>query len=157
MRAFFKLASVAAVVLTGALLAPQSAPAEHIACGAFVNINVVTVPGNQTTDAAAYSQIASTQADINGSTCVLVQFSAQFSTKTPKNVRLRVTLDGQPSGFPNFANVTTSGNGYDERALTFLITGAGGTSDIGIQFSSPDLTPVTVRNGVLRVAYAAAF
>jgi hypothetical protein len=152
-----KLASAAAMILMASLLAPQTAPAEHISCGAFVNINVVTVPGNHANDSTAYAPLATTQADINGSTCVLVQFSAQFKSKAPKSVRLRVTLDGQPTGFPNFADVTTSGNGYDERAVTFLITGAGGTSDIGLQFSSPDSAPVIVRNGVLRVAYAAAF
>jgi hypothetical protein len=156
MHPLAKLASTVAVILT-AMSAPQTTSAEHIACGAFVNINVVTVPGNHTSNTRAYTPLATTQADINGSTCVLVQFSAQFRTKTPKNVRLRVTLDGQATGFPNFTNVTTSGNGYDERALTFIITGASGISDIGIQFSSPDRTPVIVRNGVLRVAYAAAF
>ena len=68
-------------------------------------------------------------------------------------MRVRVTVDGQPAGFPNFANVATSANAYDERAMTFLINSASGNHTIGIEYSSGDATPVTVRNAVLRVSY----
>jgi hypothetical protein len=157
MHAFSRLASTAAVLFAATAMAPQPAPAGHIDCGFHNKTTVVTVPGNHTSTTRAYTQLATTHIEVTGSNCVLVQFSAQFRTRTPKNIRLRVTLDGQPTGVPNFANVTTSGNGYDERALTFVITGANSTSDIAIQFSSFDRKPVTVRNGLMRVDYAGPF
>ncbi len=150
-----RILHLAAITLIAAAAMPQAARAAQVDCGILEVVGVTTVPGTETTSSQTYTPIASNTADtslfIN---CAHVQFSAQFKTKTPKVVRLRVTVDGTPKGFPNFITLTTSGAGFDERAATFLIPGLSGTRVIAVELLSDNGTPVSVRNGLLRVLYS---
>jgi len=151
MHTLSRLASISTILLAAMLAMAQPAAAEHIDCGFLVQTRVVTIDGNHSSSAHTYTPLAST--DIETVTpCIFVQLSAQFRAETPKNVRVRVTLDGQPMGFPNFANAATSANSYDERAMTFVVMNSG-SHTVGVEFSSADGTPVTVRNGLLRVSF----
>lgn len=151
MRALQRLVSSAALVIVVGAMAPEASATEY-QCGLMNATGIATMPGTETSSSQSYAQVAAYNLTFSQN-CVHVQFTAQFRSKTPKAIRVRVTVDGAAAGFPNFVALNTSGGGFDERAMTFFIPTLNGNQAIGIEFRSEDGTPVNVKNGLLRVQY----
>jgi hypothetical protein len=147
----FKLAWAAAVAL--GVVSVQPAVAAHVSCGVFTATTIRPMPGTETTSLQSFTQLVTLQMENAHASCVHVQFAVDVRAPSPKSAQVRITVDGAAAGFPNFVNLTTSGTGFDERAMTFVIPEVvAGEHTIGVEFRSADGTPVSLRNGILRAA-----
>jgi hypothetical protein len=154
MRNVTKLVSSAAFAIAFVTIGTTTTSrAAVLDCGVMDATGIVTVTVPMTTASQTFTPITAYSLSTTEPTCVHVQFTAQFRSKTPRSVQLRATVDGAPAGFPNLVTVSTSAAAFDDRTVTFIIPRVSTDSQIGIQVRSGDGTAVNIRSGLLQVQH----
>ncbi len=159
MRIFLKILSSIAIAAAPVTVAPMTASAAQLECTeTSFSSAVATVTGVQTTSSTTAVNLtgATIERQISGG-CAIVDFSAQFRSKSPKVARISVTADNGvvvTKAFPASADFSTSVNGYDGRAMTFVFPNLPGClCTFQIQFLSVDGTPISVSKGVMKLLF----